>query len=140
MPRAGCEQLVDVESVTQRFASLGAAPANARRFLTGHRAVWMDDSTWDDALLLLTEIVTNALRHGGVGDTFDLIIRNTEEGMWVGVAQPSPFSQPAEIVTERRAGGSGLMILDRLSSRWGSDEEPGRTVVWFELDRTGDSV
>jgi len=32
-------------------------------------------------------------------------------------------------------GGYGLLLVDRMSSRWGIDRSPGSTTVWFELDR-----
>jgi hypothetical protein len=32
-------------------------------------------------------------------------------------------------------GGYGLVLVDRMSSRWGIDRSPGSTTVWFELDR-----
>jgi anti-sigma regulatory factor (Ser/Thr protein kinase) len=90
----------------------------------------------DDVRLLMSEIVTNAVRHSDsppgakIGMTVSVgreALRGQVTDGGLGFA-PKPRSAPA---TE--AGGWGLHLVDRLASRWGVDG--GASVrVWFEID------
>lgn len=105
------------------------APAGARRFLGSHRAEWMDDDLLSDTLLVVTEVVSNAIKHGGVGNSLELMVRVSGEVLWVGVAQPRRFegSNPS-------GEGYGLILVDVLSSRWGTLDWSDGTLVWFEME------
>jgi anti-sigma regulatory factor (Ser/Thr protein kinase) len=92
----------------------------------------------DDVRLLLSEIVTNAVRHSGAphGARIGLAVSVAGGAVRAEVTDggrgfaPSPRSAPW---TE--AGGWGLHLVDRLASRWGVDRgAPVR--VWFEIDPT----
>ncbi len=92
-------------------------------------------SVRDDALLLLTELVTNAVRHGGVGpaEWLSVEVRLSESTVWVAVDDPGGSSTPSRRSTTDEAGGWGLLLVDQIADRWGvSRDEPG-TRVWFEL-------
>lgn len=114
------------------------APAAAREFLSAHRDDLPDDLI-DDALLLVTELVSNAVRHGHSGIV--LRVRAAPPGIGVAVAdagtslppRPGEIGLPgADAVT-----GRGLAIVDAVASEWGvtaHDPAPGKT-VWFELRR-----
>ena len=101
-----------------RMALLALSPAVVPRLL-------------EDLRLLITELVTNSVRHGPGGT-----VRVT-----VNVKDPNTvFAEVTDngregVVEIREAaedgGGLGLRILDRMSTRWGVYE--GSTNVWFEL-------
>lgn len=118
----------NLASVT--IATSDRAPAGARRFLGSHRADWMDDDTLSDTLLVVTEVVSNAMKHGGVGDSLELMVRASTDVLWVGVTQPRRFegSNPS-------GDGYGLILVDVLSSRWGTLDWSDGTLVWFEMER-----
>jgi anti-sigma regulatory factor (Ser/Thr protein kinase) len=82
----------------------------------------------DDAGLMVSELVTNALLHGqGV---ITLRITSTTKHITVEVADEGH----GEVALAHRAdasGGWGLRIVDELADAWGSDS--GRTRVWFRL-------
>jgi len=88
--------------------------------------------------LLLTELVTNAVRHGGAhrGETVDVVFQLSNE--WVRVAVTDPGSgfewRPAEATREPRAGGYGLVLVDEIARRWGIERRGDRNVVWFEIE------
>lgn len=86
----------------------------------------------DDAILLADELVTNAVRHAG-GATA-LLVCGTPSWLRVEVTDSSPVP-PA--LTEPRPGhdrGRGLLLVERLSSAWGTQLlPPGGKVVWFEM-------
>ncbi len=87
-----------------------------------------------DACLLVSELVTNAVRHGRVSG--DVRVRARLAGpdaLRVEVANPGDAFEPVAYEGGAdQASGWGLQIVDKLASRWGVE---GRrpTVVWFEL-------
>jgi anti-sigma regulatory factor (Ser/Thr protein kinase) len=89
-----------------------------------------------DASLCLSELVTNAIQHpdAGSGDELQLELRLTDDALRVQVVDPGGGFDP-DPPTEGDERGWGLFIVDRLSSRWGT--EPGdQTVMWFEIARS----
>jgi anti-sigma regulatory factor (Ser/Thr protein kinase) len=108
------------------------APAAARRSLD--RLPQIDQRTLDTLSLLISELVTNAVRHAGLTaiDPIHLTI-STAPVIRVEVTDSGPGFDPAALrPTPGYNGGYGLQILERLASRWGIDAEvAGR--VWFEL-------
>lgn len=113
------------------------APAVARaaveRVLRGH----LDASRRHDALLLVSEAVTNSVLHGGAADTQTVTLRVTlsRQKLRVEVADPQGgFAPPDYPTDELRPSGHGLPIIHSLAEAWGVEREPdGR--VWFELAR-----
>ncbi len=83
--------------------------------------------------LLISELVTNAVRHGGDGEPVELHAQwNSHLRVEVmdhgrGFA-PKPRSGPAD-----EPGGYGLFLVGTLADRWGVDTDDC-TTVWFELE------
>ena len=111
------------------------APRLARRHLAAVGADWPEDLR-DLAVLLTSELVTNAVRYGH--GTVRLAVDDRRDRVRIGVtdANPEPARSPgpADATAER---GRGLGILDRLAARWGCAPTPGAAgkTVWFDLDR-----
>ena len=111
-----------------------ASPAAARRALRDWCHGEADADLLDDAELLVSELVTNALRHGhgaialrAALDDNRLFVEVVDEGTgFERVLRRRDFDQ---------VGGWGLEIVEELASRWGVHE--GTTHVWFELERSG---
>jgi anti-sigma regulatory factor (Ser/Thr protein kinase) len=89
-----------------------------------------------DALLLTSELVTNAVRHGGAAGPHDRIrVRVLRHGRRVRVEVRDDgrgFHEPA--TARERQGGMGLELVDSLANAWGTERESASTLVWFELD------
>jgi len=88
----------------------------------------------EDATLLVSELVTNAVKYGPEHEAIKLIIRSdggrvrfTVHDLGLG---PLPEMRQADDPTP---GGHGLRLVDAVADRWGV--ERGSTRVWFELDR-----
>ena len=111
------------------------APAAARRFVAGGLSLRGLDSVVDVVVLLVSELVTNAVRHSGGPLRLQLSVDPDMVRVDVsdGVPDP-PRPQPADDVAER---GRGLMIVGALADRWGVETLPAGKRVWFELDREG---
>ena len=117
------------------FPADRAAPSFARRVVSDFIAGEAGPQLASDAELLTSEIVSNSVRHAGL-DTSDLIgmdVDLTVEHMRVSVADGGPGFE-IEPPRPRDEGGWGLVLVDRISSRWGIVGD-GPTIVWFELDR-----
>jgi len=93
-----------------------------------------------DVRLLVSELVTNALRHAELDavDAIQLAVLVTDHVVRVEVADPGKGFEPEPPAGDpERAEGWGLYLVDTLADRWGVNREPTLTRVWFELDRTG---
>jgi anti-sigma regulatory factor (Ser/Thr protein kinase) len=110
------------------------APKAAREAIADWFADLAEDLDLETATLLVSELVTNAIRHGRGTVTMRadldddrLLVEVIDEGGGL------------EHVIRTRAfeklEGWGLTIVDSESSRWGAHE--GTTHVWFELERAG---
>jgi anti-sigma regulatory factor (Ser/Thr protein kinase) len=91
--------------------------------------VGLSPSDLEVATLLATELVANALKHGGVVEKVELEISLEQGLLRVGVCQPRPFAR-----AERADNGLGLRLVEKLADRWGHELlANGTTKVWFEL-------
>ena len=116
---------------------LPAAPAaatTARCEVTRQLSARVAVAALDDIRLLLTELVTNALRHGDVTPDDEIGVRAKVAGDTVRIEVHDPGNngevEPRE--PGSRGGGYGLFLVDRLTRRWGV-ERRGGTTVWAEL-------
>jgi anti-sigma regulatory factor (Ser/Thr protein kinase) len=124
---------------TERFAVSGGpdAASGARAAIEYLIAGRCGPMTRDDVRLLVSELVTNCVRHGGAAgpaDTIEVVVTLSADLLRVEVVDPAGGFVPSKLPVDRnRTSGYGLAVVDALSSRWGSIGPPaGR--VWFELD------
>ena len=110
--------------------------AEARRAL-GDVSDHLSQRRLEDAQLLVSELVTNAIRHAGLEEqeTIRLVVETDDRGMRVEVSDRGPGFELTEPAPDpSRPSGWGLYLVRELSDRWGIDRDGG-TRVWFELDR-----
>jgi anti-sigma regulatory factor (Ser/Thr protein kinase) len=95
----------------------------------------IDPESFDNVRLLVNELVTNSVRHS-VPQTpapIELSVVAAPHRVRAEVADGGVgFVPRARSEEDDDASGWGLHLLERLSDRWGV-EQNGRTVVWFEL-------
>jgi anti-sigma regulatory factor (Ser/Thr protein kinase) len=87
----------------------------------------------DVAQLLVSELVTNAVRHAG-GD--GVLVRATLQAdlLRVEVHDSSPsVPGPVSPAPESAEGGRGLLLVDALADRWGVEQVTAGKRTWFEL-------
>jgi anti-sigma regulatory factor (Ser/Thr protein kinase) len=112
------------------------SPAEARRAL-GELSDQLTPRRLEDARLLVSELVTNAIRHAGLvdGDVIKLVVVRGERALRIEVCDPGPgFEVEEPLPDPARPSGWGLYLVRQLSDRWGV-ERSEQTRVWFELDR-----
>ena len=110
------------------------AAVRARRALGGLRSE-LDSPTLESLRLLVTELVSNAVRHAGA-PTVDLFVLVTQPSVRVEVADRGPGFEPeGRRRGQNPEGGWGLFLVERMADRWGVSRDDRRTRVWFELER-----
>jgi anti-sigma regulatory factor (Ser/Thr protein kinase) len=113
-----------------------SAARTARRHLA-ELAAHVPTEVLDTARLLVSEVVGNAYRHAGLGpdDPIRLRVRVADRVRVEVVDGGRGFDgRPRPAVGPHEVGGYGLVLVDRLASRWGVSRRGGVTRVWFELD------
>jgi anti-sigma regulatory factor (Ser/Thr protein kinase) len=103
------------------------APALAR---AGVAAVTALPNGSQDLQLLVSELVTNVVRHSGLGPTDEMTVRIEDLGGRIRVDVSDHGSRDPDL----RMRGQGLELVDRLSTKWSLDREGSRTIAWFELE------
>ena len=92
-----------------------------------------------DALLVASELVTNAVVHSKATDDDMLVVRISGNGsLRVWVLDPGASGADAAIVEgQGEFGGLGLKVVEALSSRWGTKRGPDGYAVWADLAPCG---
>lgn len=108
------------------------APAAVREAVHGCGTV---QPVLGDALLVASELVTNAVLHSGCKseETLEVCVRRTDRAVAISVHDPGTSGTTAAPVEAISAtSGYGLWIIERLSQRWGHERTDGYR-VWAEL-------
>lgn len=116
----------------KRLPSTTMAPGIARAALAA-TAVGIPVGAYDDAALLVSELVTNSVTHSG-SSAIDLSISVGLDRLRIEVSDQS--TQPIRPRTPDDDGGWGLTIVTELAHRWGVERRTDGKTVWVELDLT----
>jgi anti-sigma regulatory factor (Ser/Thr protein kinase) len=115
------------------------APARARRLVRCLADVVTPEALYN-LELLVTELVTNAVRHAGLGEhgwiSVELVVHPT--AVHVEVCDPGrgfDRHDSATIAGQERGSGWGLFLVGQLASQWGVRHDDC-TRVWFDLPVT----
>ena len=106
----------------------------ARRAMARAAELWhLDREMTDTALLLVSELATNAIRHGT--PPVRLAVRLRGDELRVEVTDSSPSLPRLDHPGPDQTGGRGLQIVQQLAARWGASVSRSRLgkTVWFEL-------
>jgi anti-sigma regulatory factor (Ser/Thr protein kinase) len=122
------------ETLELTLAPGPAGASAARNALTRHFSKNLTVRALEDARLLVTELVSNSLRHSAMrsDDRLSLHARLTDGLVRVEVRDPGRDGPVRVREPGAQLGGYGLLLVQRLSRRWGV-ERGGETVVWFEM-------
>jgi anti-sigma regulatory factor (Ser/Thr protein kinase) len=116
------------------FAPAPIAATHARTVVTERFGPRLAARVLDDVRLLVTELITNALRHGSLraGDRVSLKAWLTGDILRIEVRDPGRDGEVVQRAPGQRGGGYGLYLVELLAKRWGVDRQDG-TLVWCEL-------
>ncbi|MCC9311285.1 ATP-binding protein [Kitasatospora sp. RB6PN24] len=123
---------VTTDQVARRMPCRLETVRDARRLVDGTLRDWGLRELTDSVRLLVSELVTNAVRHTGCTR---IVVRLTRDGRTVQVSvQDFSCALPVLIqagLNEER--GRGMALVDRVSDRWGVDLKPFGKVVWAQV-------
>ncbi|MCX5392925.1 ATP-binding SpoIIE family protein phosphatase [Streptomyces sp. NBC_00094] len=111
-----------------------AAPGRARRLARRALARWDLEELTDSVELLISEVVTNAVRYAERPVTLRLLKTDV---LRCEVGDDSPQLPRQRRARDTDEGGRGLFLVNRLARRWGATRLSGGKVVWFELSTPG---
>ena len=130
----------DLQACRVRLTPGPAAPAEARGQVRAAILAWKAPVDADVAVLLTSELVTNAIKHTP-SETVTLGIRCARDRLRVDVHDTSPSPPVLTTAPADAEAGRGLVLIADLSAEWGSYRTPMGKVVYFTLafepDRTG---
>ncbi|WP_351233520.1 SpoIIE family protein phosphatase [Streptomyces sp. NPDC002133] len=107
------------------------AVRRARHLAAGQLAEWGLEGLEDSTKLIVSELVTNAVRHG----TGPIDLRLTRhQVLTVEVSDTGTCSPRPRNASPSNENGRGLAIVSQLSRRWGTRPTPGGKVIWAEKD------
>ena len=90
--------------------------------------------------LMLSELVANAVQHGGAGPTevVEVRVRSTSQRVRVEVLDPGWGGTTRRERIQHPDGGYGLLLVEHLADGWGREATAdGGSLAWFELDLDG---
>jgi anti-sigma regulatory factor (Ser/Thr protein kinase) len=140
------------EISTQRFAQLLSATPRGARLARLLAVSQLGEWGWppscevsESAALVVAELAANAVSHGHVGGrAFRLALTVEASGtLRIEVADPRgdrrPLARRTASATDET--GRGLLIVDALTARWGTDPwPPSGKVVWAEITLPGPAI
>jgi anti-sigma regulatory factor (Ser/Thr protein kinase) len=119
-------------------AEVGRARRWARARLAGS-AIAVDEPLAETVILLVSELVTNAVVHTGRPAVLRLSLPQTpaveRATHRLEVADGSTRAPVPRWVDGDETGGRGLALVDGLADRWGWNQEGAGKRIWCELDR-----
>jgi DNA-binding NarL/FixJ family response regulator len=140
----GLVELVDaaVAEVRSRLAGEVTSVRAARRLVDETLRQWDCADALDEVVLLVSEVVTNAVTHGG--SDVEVAVRLLPDALRFEVIDTGPAGAAAVTTTaaaDDDESGRGLAIVEAMATRWGVESFDGGKSVWFEvprLDSSGD--
>ncbi|MFF9431992.1 SpoIIE family protein phosphatase [Streptomyces sp. NPDC014746] len=122
---------------TASFEPVGRSVAAARAFVRDTLQGWGHPELVDDAVVLTSELVTNAVIHAGTAA--EVLCLRSDDSVRIEVADRYPEREiPVQggrsLGSPDRENGRGLLLCAALAHRWGVDYSPTRKHVWFHLN------
>ncbi|MEW2316542.1 ATP-binding protein [Streptomyces bauhiniae] len=108
--------------------------AAARRLVRDALAVWALDDLAEDAVLVVTELVSNAVRHARRASVRVIVERTAQRTVRLAVADLSRTGPVPCLPGLNEEEGRGLLLVAALATRWGCDERRWGKIVWAELE------
>lgn len=116
-----------------RFSCSLQTPGDARRFVVQTLRQWGCHELVDDAALVASELATNAVVHVWS----DLTVRVSQgcDVVRISIQDSSPSPPRVRPASSTAVSGRGLLLVDAVASRWGTEPVEGGKAVWAELVR-----
>ena len=114
------------------FPGVPESAGRARRFITGVLAEGGRADAAEVAVLLVSELVSNAVLHAGT--ELELVVRLLPDRLAVEVHDQGGGHAVRRRYSNLSGTGRGLMLVEELARDWGTVVTDAGKFVWFELD------
>jgi len=121
-----------------RLAPVPESAARARNFIDATLRIWDCAGVVDDARVVVTELVSNVVRHAGTEVAIDLDL--VGDCLHMAVVDHANGEVALKASDAGAEVGRGLRLVDTLSDRWGVQQQPGEKCVWAEWSVGGRSA
>jgi serine/threonine-protein kinase RsbW len=118
---------------TRTLPSSAESVEMARRLVRMAMDAWGLDDLTDSGALLMSELVTNAVKHARSRAVRVTVTRLGQDRVRIAVVDKSRELPVRQSPAENEVGGRGLIIVEALSDRWGIDPLAWGKRVWCEL-------
>ncbi|WP_189945765.1 ATP-binding protein [Streptomyces roseolus] len=106
----------------------------ARRLVRASLTLWGLESLIDDATLIVTELIGHAIDHGRLASIRVVVSRHSEKAVRVGVVDRSKADSKRRVDSDDDLlRGLGLLLVDALADRWGTEPYRWGKQVWAVL-------
>ena len=115
-------------------------PASSESVRTGRHAVRVVLSAWrlscleENAVLVVSELLTNAVRHARDTDAIELDLHATRAWLRIEIQDRDRQWPRPRVLDELSESGFGFVLIDALAAKWGVRETETGKAVWAELD------
>ncbi|HEX2178489.1 MAG TPA: ATP-binding protein [Actinomycetota bacterium] len=132
-------EMVPADRVCLKLPAALTALEQGRRAVERHLSPGLPAPDLEAAKMVVTELLANSVRHANLSpdESIDLIVHRFDDLVRIEVQDSGPCFDCVREPSE--AGGRGLMIVEKLSRRWGRMKS-WKCRVWCELDVSRPSV
>lgn len=106
--------------------------AEGRQFVREVLNEWGMVSFREAVVLVASELITNALLHTDSPPTIELLL--TRSGLRLQIEDESGMQPRRRSYAVDATTGRGMLLVESMTARWGTEPVPGGKVVWCEFD------
>ncbi|MGW3291483.1 ATP-binding protein [Streptomyces sp. NPDC001002] len=119
---------------SETFPAVEESAEAARKLVRIALAAWNLDDLADSGVVLVTELVANAVKHTNTRHIRVVVSRPSERFVRIGVTDKARvMPEMAKRGDDLLTSGRGLLLIDALADRWGTDMHHWGKLVWAEL-------
>ena len=127
-----------IAEYSQVFLPVPEAVAAVRRFVTEVLTRWREHDLVTDATLVASELATNAVLHAS--SPFRVSVDRSVGVICISIQDSTSDPAEPQDASHHDGSGRGMLIVEAIARRWGSDSLPTGKVVWAELATTSTDV
>ncbi|HEV7193493.1 MAG TPA: ATP-binding protein [Jatrophihabitantaceae bacterium] len=105
----------------------------ARRIVEALLSAWELTEISDDAQLVVTELMGNAIDHAPGAASYELELVRRSDGVCIYLADGSSVRPFIAHLAQESRRGRGMRLVEALSSSWGAEDHHGGKRVWADL-------
>jgi anti-sigma regulatory factor (Ser/Thr protein kinase) len=111
-----------------------ASPAAVRHMIGALLNAWgLVVADIDDAVLVIHEILMNALEHAGAEANLELQLIHADDLLRASISDGSAVHPVIQELNQTADRGRGMQIVTAISERWGAEDHHGGKRVWVQI-------